>query len=413
MGTGTLINQREKRSSPKVTVKSTGISDMPLFITIIILAVFGLVMVFSASWDYSIVVLEEAPTYMFNRQVLWMGLGIVILLGLSNFDYHHLRRLAVPVMLFTVASLVGVLFINDERLGAVRAYYEGSIQPSELAKLVIVVYLSVWLYAKREHLHDVNLGLIPLGIILGVVGGLIFLQPDLSAAGTILFMGGLLFFLAGGDSKQIVFLLVMAVIAGTVIILFSPTGLQRVLEFWYGIINPEEASYHVQRSLEAIYKGGFFGVGLGQATTKFTGLPVAPTDSIFAVITEELGLIGALFTISLYAILLWRGLDIARNAPDALGAILASGLTFWITLEATINICVMIGLLPFAGNALPFISAGGSSLTVSLAAIGILFNIARQSNQGKTNNEGWSTYGATVDLRRGNRRRRLSGTRRS
>ncbi len=415
MGTGTLINRSKRQVNAKTPAPAPNLGDMPLLMTVTVLAVLGIVMVFSASWDFSLAV-YDSPTLMFNRQVLWMGLGLLAMFVLSFFDYHYWRRLVVPIMLVTIAALVGVLLTNDNRLGAVRSYFEGSVQPSEMAKLVTIIYLAAWLYAKQEHLHDVNLGLIPLGIILGIIGGLIFLQPDLSATATVLILGGLLFFLAGGDIKQIVFLLIMTVIVGYVVIHFSPTGLQRIREFWQGILDPTQASYHVRRSLEAIVKGGVFGVGLGQANTKYTGLPVPPTDSIFAVIAEELGLFGSLVTLSLYGLLLWRGLKIASKAPDFLGTILASGLSVWIALEAMINISVMVGLLPFAGNALPFISAGGSNLTASLAAVGILFNIARQGNSKKkstSNPDERREFGATVGLRRGNRRRSVSRTGRS
>ncbi|MEW5827624.1 MAG: putative peptidoglycan glycosyltransferase FtsW [Chloroflexota bacterium] len=410
MGTGTLINRGRQQPAARTPLSLPNLGDLPLLMTVTVLAVLGLVMVYSASWDFSLAV-YDSPTYMFNRQVVWMGLGLLAMVVLSRFDYHYWRRLVVPVMLVTIAALIGVLLTNDNRLGAVRSYFEGSVQPSELAKLVTIIYLAAWLYAKQEHLYDVNLGLIPLGTILGIVGGLIFLQPDLSATATVLILGGLLFFLAGGDIRQITFLLILTVIVGYVVIQFSPTGLQRIREFWLGIVDPTQASYHVRRSLEAIVKGNFFGVGLGQANTKYTGLPVPPTDSIFAVIAEELGFFGSLVTLSLYGLLIWRGLKIAAKAPDFLGTILAAGLTIWIGLEAVVNISVMVGLLPFAGNALPFISAGGSNLTASLAAVGILFNIARQgSNRKKSsqNPDERREFGATVGLRRGNRRRSVS-----
>jgi cell division protein FtsW len=192
----------------------------------------------------------------------------------------------------------------------------------------------------------------------------------------------------------------------------SATGQDRVNAYFDGIKDPTQASYHVRRSFEAIVKGGWFGVGIGRANTKLTGLPVPPTDSIFAVIAEELGLVGAAGTLFLYILLVWRGLRIAEKAPDMLGSLLASGLTFWIALEASINMLVMVGLLPFAGNALPFISAGGSNLIASLSAIGILMNISRQAEPGSEREE-WRSFGATIDLRRRNRRRSQSRLSRS
>jgi cell division protein FtsW len=379
-------------------------------VTVIALVIFGLVMMFSSSWDYSL--LEYgSPMYMFEHQVMWLGVGLTAAFLLSLFDYHHWRKFIIPAMGLTILLLGAVLFMNEILLGAKRSLYQGSYQPSELSKVVTILYLSVWLYAKRELLHDITLGLFPLGVILGVIGGLIYLQPDLSAAATILIIGGLLFFLAGGDLKQICVLLVIAIAAGWLVVQISPTGHERVVEFVAGLKDPTQASYHVQRSFSAIVNGGWFGVGIGRAQSKLTGLPVPPTDSIFAVIVEELGAFGALFLICLYATVIWRGLVIARRAPDMLGTLLATGLVVWIGLEASINMTVMVGLLPFAGNALPFVSAGGSNLVSSLAAIGILLNISRQRGE-ISNEEEWRSYSAAVNLRGWNRRRRVPRPRR-
>src|SRR6266496_3736071 len=413
MGTRTYVSDGPTFSPSKNLARGIRSIDVPLVLTAIALMVFGLIMLYSASFDFSY---KEygSSTYMFIRQAKWMALGTIIAIVLSLFDYHNWRKIVVFAMLGTIGLLIFVLFINEMRLGASRSLYEGSYQPSEVAKLVAVIYLSVWLYAKREFLHDISLGLIPLGVILGIIGGLIYLQPDLSAAGTVLILGGLLFFLAGAEIRQIVFLLILAVFMGWIIVQFSATGQDRVATFVAGLQDPTHASYHVQRSLEAVIKGGFFGVGLGQADTKLTGLPFAPTDSIFAVIAEELGLFGSLLLMGLYATLVWRGLVIARRAPDMLGTLLASGVTFWIGMEALINMAVMVGLLPFAGNALPFISAGGSNLVSTLCAMGIMLNISRQSGEGvKKEENDWRSFGAVVDLRRGNGRRSVSRHRRS
>jgi cell division protein FtsW len=410
MGAGTFVNKPLSFSPVKRLARSV---DMPLVLTVIALLVFGLIMLYSASFDFSF---KEygSSSYMFARQIKWMALGIGVAFFVSLFDYHHWRRLVVFAMLGTIGLLITVLFINEIRLGASRTLLNGSYQPSELAKLVAVIYLSVWLYAKRQFLHDVSFGLIPLGVILGIIGGLIYLQPDLSAAGTVLILGGLLFFLAGADLRQIVFLLVLAVIIGWFVVQFSATGQDRVGSFLAGLKDPTNASYHVQRSFEAIIKGSIFGVGLGQADTKLTGLPFAPTDSIFAVVAEELGLFGSVLLMSLYAVLIWRGLVIARRAPDMLGTLLAAGVTFWVGIEALINMAVMVGLMPFAGNALPFISAGGSNLVSTLCAIGIMLNISRQSGESvKVEEDGWRSFGAVIDLRRGNGRRGVSRARRS
>ncbi len=171
--------------------------DVPLLLITIILSVFGILMVYSASWDYAIR-LGEAAHYFISRQIVFLIIGIIVAVILTFFDYHFWRTLAVPLIGLTIVLLIGVLFFGEIRNNAVRSLFGGSVQPSELAKIVTVIYLAVWLYAKRDQLHDITLGLIPLAGILGVVGGLIFVQPDLSAFLTIFLLGGIMFFLAGG-----------------------------------------------------------------------------------------------------------------------------------------------------------------------------------------------------------------------
>ncbi len=411
MGTGTLVKERQSYSSHSPAGFLRGF-DMPLLVSVVALVVFGLLMLYSASWDFSLGAYDD-PMYMFSRQLTWLGLGLAVAIFLAFFDYHNWRRLVVPAMALTVVLLMGVLLMNEIRFGAKRSFISGSVQPSELAKLISILYLAVWLYAKRQQLHDISFGLIPLGVILGVVGGLIYQQPDLSAAATVLVLGGLLFFLAGGDLKQIGGLLIVASVAAWLVASISLTGQQRVGDFLAGIKDPLQASYHVRRSFEAIVNGGWFGVGLGQSQSKLTGLPVPPTDSIFAVVVEELGWFGSVALICLYGFLVWRGLVIARRAPDMLGTLLASGLVIWIGMEALINMTVMVGLMPFAGNALPFVSAGGSNLVTTLAALGILFNISRQAGDGTISDEEWRSYSAVANLRWWNGRRGVSRTRRS
>lgn len=347
---------------------------------------------------------------MFTRQLMWLAVGCVAALLFAWINYHRWQKLAILAMGVTILGLVGVLFSNQVINNAARTIFGGSGQPSEAAKLVTVIYLSVWLYAKREQLSDVSFGLLPLGGILGILGGLIFLQPDLSAATTIFILGGILFFLAGSDLRQIAILLVVGLLIGWVVFRLHPTGRYRMDVYLASLSDLTQAPVHLSRALEAIIKGGWFGVGIGRADTKLTGLPVPPTDSIFAVVGEETGIFGASSLVGLYVLLLWRGLKIAFQAPDGLGRLLAAGLSLWLSLEALINMAVIVGLVPFAGNALPFISYGGSNLAVSLAAVGILQNIARMSSRIQAEEE--RTFDAVVDLRRRDGRRRVSRSRR-
>jgi len=412
MGSGTFVRKIPHQQAGNGQRKNLAGIDLVLFVAMIALASFGLLMVYSASTDFSVMIIGESPNYLFFRQVLWFLLGSAVAASLAMIDYHYYQKIAVPLIFFTIGSLIVVLVGNEVLLGAVRTFRNGSIQPSEFAKLATIIYLSVWLYRKKETLHVLTLGLIPLAVILGVISGLILLQPDLSATFTIVIMGSLLFFLADGDLKQIVFMVLIAGVCVALVLKISATGQDRILPYLDFLRDPTQAIPQLRQSLGAIVNGKFFGVGLGKSNAKLTGLSLPHSDSIFAVLVEETGLFGAIFLIGLYGIILWRGMRISKNAPDMLGSLLASGLTFWIIIEAAINMGAMIGIFPFVGVALPFISAGGSSLVSLLAGVGILFNISRQSGQTAQDNERRS-YSASVDLRGRDGRRRVSRPRRT
>ena len=412
--------------------------DWLLIGTVTGLVLFGLIMVYSSSTKFSAEI-DQPAHYFLLRQFIWAIVGGVAATVLSFVNYHYYRAFSVLMMIVTIVLLVAVVVIGDLTYGAIRSLTEGSIRPSELAKLVTILYVSVWLNAKRDVLHEMSLGLVPLMMILGLVGGFILIQPDLSAAFTVLTLGCILFFLSGGQLRQIMMVVVPMGLMGWAVVNLYPTGVDRITRYLAGLNNPLDASYHVQRSLEAIINGGALGVGIGHGGTKFTGLPVALTDSIFAVITEETGLLGAGAIIAAYILILWRGLSIARRAVDPLGALIASGITIWIAIEGLINMAVMVNLLPHAGNALPFISYGGTHLLMTLAGIGILINISRTASQSangmhaaRNSYSAWSSYsiwnknsmvrqargggnpfGAVIDLRWRDRGRRISRSSRS
>ncbi|HZU86865.1 MAG TPA: FtsW/RodA/SpoVE family cell cycle protein, partial [Anaerolineaceae bacterium] len=328
--------------------------DIPLLLSVVTLLVIGLLMVFSASWKYA--VQEKEPvTFILFSQLIWVVIGGAAALAASFFDYHRYRRLAVPIMIATIGMLLLVQILQDERNGAVRSLFGGSVRPSELAKLAIIIYLAFWLYSKREVLNKITFGLIPMMMIIGILGGLILMQPDLSAVVTIFILGGLMFFIAKGELRQIVMVIAIAAVVGYLLVTLFPSGQARLGEYMDGLQDPSKASYHIRRSIGAVVDGGLFGVGIGNAESKYTGLPFAWTDSIFAIIVEELGLVGATGIVGLYLVFMWRGLKIASEAPDMLGRLLAGGLTLWIVIEALINMSVMLNLMPSAGNALPLI----------------------------------------------------------
>lgn len=378
--------------------------DLPLAIIVITLFAVGLLMVYSASWQMARSQ-GNAEYDMVLRQLVIGIAGMAAMVVITFIDYHRLRRWVVPGMVFIALLLVAVLlFGQSDGSSPRRGLFAGSVQPSEFAKLMIIIYLAFWLDSKKETMDHLTFGLIPLLAIVGCTAGLILAQPDVSAAATIIVLGGILFFIAGGKLHQILLVVGITAVLGFVVVKLSTTASTRLLDYWNGLQNPEQASDHVKWSLEAIINGGVFGVGIGRSTTKFIGLPVASTDSIFAVIAEETGLLGAFAVIALYLAFIWRGLVIAQRAHDQLGKWLAGSITIWIALEAVINTGVLVNLLPFAGNALPFISAGGSSLVTVFAGVGLLFGIARQSKLDPSPVSERSSSHAVVDLRRGDRR---------
>lgn len=390
--------------------------DVPFFLVAFCLLAFGLLMVYSASLQPSII-LKGNPYYFFLNQMKWAVIGSIAAAAAMYVDYRKLKPFMVPMIIATLLLLVGVLLFGEERLNARRSFAGGSFQPSEFAKLAVILYLAFWLNAKKDNINNINFGLIPLLSILGIISGLILGQPDISAAATIILLGMMLFFLAGGNLRQIILVGAATILIGSFVVTasssLSQTVKNRLGDYISGLQDPAKASEHIQRSIESIVRGGVFGVGIGRGTTKFTGLPVSHTDSIFAVIVEETGLIGASLTVLLYVAFLWRGLKISLAAPDLVGRILAAGLTLWLFTEAMINIGVMVNLLPFAGNALPFISAGGSSLIASLIAVGLIMNVSRVSSLEKERLSEGRSFHAVADLRWRNGRRSVPRARRS
>lgn len=350
--------------------------DPWLLVLVGVMITFGLVMVFSASWDVSWRLYGD-PNALILRQFGNLVVGLLAMSIAAFFPIRWLRRLALPIILATIFVLFLLLLVTAGT-GPRRAFLAGSVQPSELAKLAVIIYLAVWMESKGERLSEWGYGFLPLMTIIGIVGGLILLQPDLSAVLTVAMVALVMFYLAGARLSQSAVVTAGSAIVGYVLVRLTNTGRARWNDYVAGLVNIEEASYHVQQSLQSFFSGGILGRGLGASREKFGLLPAPHTDSIYAVIGEELGLVGALLVLGLFAVFLWRAFRIASQAPDRLGMLLAGGIAFWIGIEALINMSVLLGLLPFAGNALPFFSYGGSNLVTTLAGIGLLFNISRR-----------------------------------
>ena len=349
--------------------------DLGLLVIVLAILVTGLVMVYSASYGFALIEggdYEGQPAFFLKRQVVFALVGFCALLVLSRVDYHLYQQYALWILGGTVLILVPMA------LGVGRWLVRGrSVQPSELAKVGAMIYIAVWLAAKGENLRSVNLGLIPFAVLLGFIAGLIMLQPDFSTGVLLIATATAMLFVAGVDIKQLLIGFLFGGLALFLMAIAMPYRMRRI-NLWLQspFSDVSDKGFQVVQALVALHKGGLAGVGLGQSQQKFV-VYAAHTDGIFAILGEEMGLLGCLLVIGLYGLWTWRGLRVAWAAPDMYGRLLAVGLVAWVTLQAILHIGVITASTPFTGTVLPFISYGGSSLVSCLASVGILLNISR------------------------------------
>lgn len=354
-------------------------ADKRLFLLTLTLTVLGLLIVADASSPAALSNFSDR-FYYFKQQALWGLLGIVALIVVSNINYRIWERVAVPFFAASILSLVLVLIpgIGVKVMGARRWIIIGSnsFQPSELVKLALSIYIAKVAVSEKGPLSY----FIPIGLI----GALIMLEPDL---GTTLVVAGasmVQVFVAGINIFYFIGAILTGGLASFLLIITSSYRRDRLMTFLQQSKDPLGKSYHIRQILLGLGSGGLFGVGLGQSRQKFLFLPEAATDSIFAVIAEEVGFIGGLIIIGLFVAFLFQGIRIAMNAPDKFSKILATGIVSWIGVQVFLNIGSMVALVPLTGIPLPFFSYGGSALTMNLLATGILLNISRYENGQKT-----------------------------
>jgi cell division protein FtsW len=356
--------------------------DLVLMMAFIVLMCVGLLMVYSASiadaYTY-----YGTPLYVFEREILWVVVGFAALSVTVKIPYHRLQALGLPFLGVTILALVAVLtpHLGHSSHGASRWFSLGggvAIEPSELVKLALVLYLASWLATKGDQVRGFKTCTFPFSVILGLIAILIVRQPDLGTTIVVTVTGLCVFFVAGANLRHVA--LIGAGASGIAWIMAHSSSYRydRLMAFTDPWKDPTGTGYHTIQVLMALGSGGAFGRGLGNSVQKDV-LPAPHTDSILAVIGEEWGLIGTVGVLLLFVILAYRGLRIATSAPDNFGRLLAAGITSWITFQALMNFAVITSSVPFTGVPLPFISYGGTSLIISMAAMGILLNISRHS----------------------------------
>ncbi len=389
-----------KTTTKKNILKGHNPDSIILYFTIF-MAIFGAIMIFDASVYQANTVFQD-QFYFLKSQLIWLLIGAIPATIIYFWDYHKLLKFSLPILLLTILLLFGVLIFGDVINGSRRWFAIGSlpqIQPAEFAKISIILYLSSWL-AKQDYTYKnfksaLQRGfiknLISFSAILGIVALLILLEPDLGTTMILCITAFAMFLIAGNDRihtisslAAILLLVPLAVLAA----ILEPYRLKRVQTFLNLLLtgevaDPKGSGYQMQQILIGIGSGGFFGKGFGQSRQRFGYLVenTAFTDSIFAVVLEELGFLGGTLIIISWLVFLWRSLNIANNAPDKEGKLLASGIGIWLTCQAFLNIAANVGLIPLTGMPLPLLTYGGSSTIVTLIGIAILLNVSRYTNE--------------------------------
>ena len=347
---------------------------------VLLLVVLGVMMAYSTTFFWSYKDFDSVFT-IFLKQLRWVGLGLLAMTVASRIDYGWSRKGVLVLMAGSLVALVLVLAVGDKVFGAKRTLMAGSVQPSEFVKLCVILYAAAWLDSRRDQVQNFATGLIPFGVIVGIVAGLIYAQPDVSTTAVIVAIAAVMFFMAGASLKQILLVVLVGAAAFFLAYKVFDHVSARVDDFLGGFKGDDLSTmkHHVRQSVLSFSAGGLFGVGPGASDQKFGFLPTPHTDSVFAVLANELGWLGILATLGLFAVLLIRGLRIAHHADTYFGAFIAIGVVAWIASQTILNMLSSLAMIPFTGVPVPFLSVGGSSLVSLLTACGMLISVSRGS----------------------------------
>ncbi len=376
--------------SKKSKLKS---GDFILVILTVGLVIFGIIMVFSASYYQSINETSKSgggnPYGYLTKDVMWAVLGFGLMLFTAVFDYRRYRKFAIPILIasFILLVLLMVPGIGHEGKGATRWIGVGSItiMPGEIAKIALIIFVAWFLSEKPQRIKSLTMGILPLFGICAVFGGLILIQPNMSTAITVVAIVILMMFVAGLSWLYCGGLVGLGAVGIAAIIITNPDShwAKRITSFTDPFADPLGDGFQVVQSLMALGSGGLFGVGLGKSIQKNLYLPEPQNDFILAIIGEELGFVGILVLMTAYVILIWRGIHIAVNAPDQFGTLMASGITIMVAIQVILNVAVVTSSMPPTGITLPFVSYGGNALMLFMGSMGILLNISRHTAQVK------------------------------
>lgn len=359
--------------------------DFWIFAAVILLLSIGTIMVFSSSYYFSVKLVGNS-FLLLKPQLEYMALSIIVLIVTMNYDYRRWGKLAPILIMLSIGLLILVLIPGiGQKINGARRWLgvgEKSIQPSEMAKLALIMFLSFSLSKRKEVLQSFTKGLFPYLVLIGFIAGLVVIEPHLSGTLIIVITSFIILFCAGAKVSHFVILATPVVLAVVGAVLAAPYRFDRV-KAWLDPFNKlyiRDESWQTVNSLLAIGSGGLFGRGLGQSMQKYLYIPEPYNDYIFAVLAEELGFLGSLVVMLLFLVFIWRGIKVAMNAPDTFGSLMAIGITSLIGLQFLFNVAVVTNSIPSTGISLPFFSYGGTSLMFLMFGVGILLNISRFSN---------------------------------
>jgi cell division protein FtsW len=355
--------------------------DRLLFAIPVVLSLLGIVMIYSAS---AVLSMERygSPYHYLGKQLAALGVGFALMFWAMHFDYRRLKtRGLILGSLVAVSGLLMLALVTPS--GPVRRWISlglFSFQPSELAKPVLVLFLAAFLDRRAEDINDFRRTLLPCAVVVGGISFLIYMQPDLGTAASICLCAALLLYLAGLKTRYLAAGGALGFVGLVVMIFQANYRVQRLMTFLHPSDDPLGAGFQIRQSLLSFGSGGLQGVNLGEGRQKLFFLPEPHTDFIYAVIGEEIGLLGTSLVLLVFGFLLWRGIRAALRAPDRFGYLLGMGLTLFLVVQATLNMGMVLGLLPTKGLPLPFISYGGSSVMIGLLSVGVILNISQHSN---------------------------------
>lgn len=383
-----MAEQKAKKESIFTRIREArfvrGKMDFSILLVISVLCAFGLVMVFSASYYYAqhYSGANNDSFYYLKRQILYLAMGYPVMLLVSLIDYRIIEKMRSLFMAVSILLLVAVLLWGRDLNGGKRWLVIAgiSIQPSELAKFGLMIFMCSYMSRHRHEMNSFRYGMFPMLIAIGVIAGLVMLQPNMSMAVIIGFIGIVLLYLGGCDFKQLLILGGIAIVAFFVLAFAADYRVDRLTSFSNPELDPQGTGYQLLQSYYAIGSGGLFGKGLNNSYQKLLYMTYGESDFIFAILCEEFGFVGGFIVILLYGWIVFRGMIVSMRCRNRFGSLLAAGISIVFGFQVFVNIGVVTGLLPTTGQALPFISAGGTSLLVFLAAMGLLLSISRDTN---------------------------------